>query len=269
MGVLDGGGGRPTGTPYSLLRLPSGGSGQEASPITVAATGALVAQSFEATSPWIVQAESTTLGANFYMEGYSPVAARHGHLFPQKCRNDCGARAGHLPRGGAQYHGADHGAQRRRYGGCVSTVGIQQFQVESIDAQGRIGGFWRVQTSPVAAIPCSKRCGSRRQATCSWALTTFGTGLAKGVVIASGTPPTTSPPDAVQLWSADMWGNPGQASLHLRTEDGTSHLFGPLSGIGTLTPVHALDVVGAINASDKAGTRTNLGLGTIADAKRQ
>lgn len=66
---------------------------------------------------------------------------------------------------------------------------------------------------------------------------TFGTSAVKVIAIASGTAPTTSPTDAVQVWSADRNATAGKASLHIRTEDGTSHVFGDLSGIGTTTPV--------------------------------
>lgn len=63
---------------------------------------------------------------------------------------------------------------------------------------------------------------------------TFGTGAVKVLALASGTAPTTSPADAVQLWSADRGATAGKASLHLRTEDGTSHVFGDLVGFGTV-----------------------------------
>lgn len=75
---------------------------------------------------------------------------------------------------------------------------------------------------------------------------TFGTSLAGGIAIASGTAPTTSPADAVQPWVADRGGTAGKASLHIRTEDGTSHVFGDLVGIGKVTPNHSLDVLGSI-----------------------
>lgn len=95
-----------------------------------------------------------------------------------------------------------------------------------------------------------------------------GTGMQAGLVLKSGSAPTAShPADAVQAWVADRAGVALKASLHLRTEDGTSHVFGDRVGIGTLTPAHALDVVGAINASDATGTRTNLGLGAADDVQ--
>lgn len=92
--------------------------------------------------------------------------------------------------------------------------------------------------------------------------TTWGTSAAKVLGISSGTAPTTSPADAIQMWSADTGGVALKAGLHLRTEDGTSHVFGDMVGIGTLTPTVALDVIGALKVSDVTTTITNLGLGT-------
>lgn len=72
--------------------------------------------------------------------------------------------------------------------------------------------------------------------------TTFGTSAAAVLALASGTAPTTSPADSVQLWEGDRGGTAGKGALNLRTEDGTSHVFGDLVGIGTLTPASLLHV---------------------------
>ena len=72
--------------------------------------------------------------------------------------------------------------------------------------------------------------------------TTFGTSLAKGIAIGAGTAPTTSPADAVQLVVVDRGGTAGKGSLLLRTEDGTSHVFGDRVGIGTVTPATKFEV---------------------------
>lgn len=67
---------------------------------------------------------------------------------------------------------------------------------------------------------------------------TFGTNAAKAIGIAAGTAPTSSPADAVQLWCADRNGVAGQAGLHIRSEDGTTHCmsdevsFGVAAGNG-------------------------------------
>ena len=62
----------------------------------------------------------------------------------------------------------------------------------------------------------------------------FGAGAVGVLMVPAGTAPATSPPNAVQLWVADRGGVAGKGSLHLRTEDGTSHVLGDASGIGTL-----------------------------------
>lgn len=90
---------------------------------------------------------------------------------------------------------------------------------------------------------------------------TFGANAARVLALAPGTAPTTSPADVIQLWSADRAATAGKGALHLRTEDGTSHVLGDRVGLGTLTPTCALDVVGALDVSDDATTRTNLGIG--------
>lgn len=52
------------------------------------------------------------------------------------------------------------------------------------------------------------------------ATATFGTSAAKVIAIGSGTAPTTSPADAVQMWVADGSGGAGFASLFIRSENG-------------------------------------------------
>lgn len=47
------------------------------------------------------------------------------------------------------------------------------------------------------------------------------------------TAPTSSVADTVLLYAADRGATAGKGSLHVRTEDGTSHVLGDLSGIGT------------------------------------
>jgi hypothetical protein len=70
----------------------------------------------------------------------------------------------------------------------------------------------------------------------------LGASAAKVIGIGSGAAPTTSPADAVQLWSADTAGAVGKAGLHIMAEDGTSHVFGDQVGIGTVSPTYQFDV---------------------------
>ena len=72
-----------------------------------------------------------------------------------------------------------------------------------------------------------------------------GTNAEGVLVLATGVAPTAAhPADAVQIWAADRGATAGKSSLHVRAEDGTSHVLGDLSGIGTLTPTAPLDVAG-------------------------
>jgi hypothetical protein len=89
--------------------------------------------------------------------------------------------------------------------------------------------------------------------------TTFGTSALRVLGLFNGTSPTTSPADTIQMWSADRNSTAGKASLHLRTEDGTSHVFGDRVGINTTNPGESLEVVGGI----KLGSAINTNDGTI------
>lgn len=60
--------------------------------------------------------------------------------------------------------------------------------------------------------------------------TTFGTSAAKVLAIGNGTAPTTSPADAVQLYSADVDGDASGAGLHIRSEQGGVYEIGGVSG---------------------------------------
>lgn len=54
------------------------------------------------------------------------------------------------------------------------------------------------------------------------------------LALGQGTAPSSGPADAVQMWSADRGGVAGKNSLHVRSEDGTSHVLGDVAGHGTL-----------------------------------
>jgi hypothetical protein len=61
----------------------------------------------------------------------------------------------------------------------------------------------------------------------------YGTSAAGVLGLASGTAPTTSPADAVQMWSADFNAAAGKAALHLRDESGVLSVFGNNWGLFT------------------------------------
>jgi hypothetical protein len=64
-------------------------------------------------------------------------------------------------------------------------------------------------------------------------LVTYGTSAAGVHGLASGTAPTTSPADAVQMWSGDFNAAAGKAALHLRDESGILSVFGNNWGLFT------------------------------------
>ena len=83
--------------------------------------------------------------------------------------------------------------------------------------------------------------------------TSFGTSAAKVLAIGSGTAPTTSPADVVQLWSADINGTAGRSGLHWRDEEGRvrplgyqSVTFGSTATLGTAQDVYIVNVNGAM-----------------------
>lgn len=79
----------------------------------------------------------------------------------------------------------------------------------------------------------------------NWLLgtTTNPTSLAKGIYWASGTAPSGGyAADAISLWVADRNATAGKAGLHVRTEDGTSHVLADRVGFGTLVPAEAVEV---------------------------
>jgi hypothetical protein len=87
----------------------------------------------------------------------------------------------------------------------------------------------------------------------------IGSGAVKNIIVSSGTAPSTSVTDAFAIWSADRNSVAGKAGLHIRSEDGTQHVISDLVGIGTLSPLEALEVNGAL----KLGTTVNTNNGTI------
>jgi hypothetical protein len=64
-------------------------------------------------------------------------------------------------------------------------------------------------------------------------LTSAGGSAAGTVGIKSGTAPTTSPTDAVQMWSRDFNAAAGKSALHLRDESGVLSVFGNNWGLFT------------------------------------
>lgn len=82
--------------------------------------------------------------------------------------------------------------------------------------------------------------------------TTFGTNAAKVLAIGNGTAPTTSPADAVQVWSADNNGTAGHATLLMRNEiyAGTQTVDGTVYKTDTGDPANPYEGMKCINTFD-------------------
>ena len=101
--------------------------------------------------------------------------------------------------------------------------------------------------------------------------TSFGTNAAGVLAIGNGTAPTTSPADAIQIWSADLLGSAGKAGLHIRTEDGVVHSLGSDIFVGatsltgydpTATTTRFLSIVRPTATSGDKATLTMVGHST-------
>lgn len=109
----------------------------------------------------------------------------------------------------------------------------QAHELDSVDAQGRAGARWRLLLSPGVSAPPAEVLRVSQGGNLGLGQTTFGSSATRTLALGPGVAPTTSPTDSVQLTAVDRGGTAGKRSLHVRTEDGTSHLLGDLSGIAT------------------------------------
>jgi hypothetical protein len=116
---------------------------------------------------------------------------------------------------------------------------IQVWTEEAWTATTR-GTSIRLATTTLGTITRTERLrldaqGNLRTSGTSTQVAIPGTGAVGVLALKEGVAPTGShPADAVQLWTANRGAVAGKGSLHLRTEDGTQHVLGDLSGHGTL-----------------------------------
>jgi hypothetical protein len=113
-----------------------------------------------------------------------------------------------------------------------------RLMVDGLDAQGRGGGRVNVWTSagvgaaPVNVLSITSK-GNVGLHSIQSDANLSGTGATRTLVLGPGVAPSTSPTDTVQMTAVDRGGTAGKRSLQLRSEDGTTHVLGDLSGIAT------------------------------------
>lgn len=215
-----------TGTPYSLLRIPASGTGQQASPnVVVDASNRL---GVGTTTPTValdvvgqIKASDaagtrTNLGlgtaddVQFARLGLGRVPSPEARLvFPAEF---------------AQKILLHSDGATAKYGFATVSGALQVFAAGRVDL-GSMAADGTTFTPNLSVLGSTGNIGLGTQ--------TFGTGAQRVVALASGTGATTSPADAVQMWAADRAGAAGKAALLLRVEDGTSHVLGDVVGIGT------------------------------------
>lgn len=67
--------------------------------------------------------------------------------------------------------------------------------------------------------------------------------------MSTGTAPTTSPADVVQLWASDVGGVAGDHGLYIKGELAVTHVIGQYMGLATTTPSSTLQIGEALDSS--------------------
>jgi hypothetical protein len=225
----------PAGTPLSVARYASSGQALEAAQgvFTTAHPGQLVLggnhSALETTSLVIAEQDGSTI-LTLTSGGVSGGSNSSG-LTSRSCRGTLAApqavQTGDLL-GFVGFTGSDGTS----YGGNRSVIQAVAEEPWTASTQGSSLRFGTTTTGTTTRL---ERVRLDPSGNLLLGLSTAGTSLTKGLVIARGTEPTAAhPADAVQTWVKDRGGVAGKASLHVRTEDGTAHCLGDLSGIGTL-----------------------------------
>lgn len=133
--------------------------------------------------------------------------------------------------GSLHWSGYSRDSGNTQYGDQVLVV-VRAY-ADAVDAQERASGRLAFFTAEASGVATEKL---RLTAAGNLLLGTLthDAALRSGLVVGSGVAPASSPADAVQAWVADRNALAGKASLHVRTEDGVSHVLGDVVGIGTL-----------------------------------
>jgi hypothetical protein len=248
----------PAGTPLSVVRYASGGTSLEASALTSdPTTGNLGLRT--ATPAAALHLVSETGAQSDVMQQHHRDAAGGTVLSSRRARGSLALPA-RLQANDILGVARSDGWLRNAADSADDWVnlGQERFAVESVDAQGRGGGRWNLLLSPGASATPAPVLSVLE--TGNVGITSFlgsggfGTGATRTLALGPGVAPSTSPADTVQLTAVDRGGTALKRSLLVRTEDGTSHLLGDLSGIGTTLEAtlgsgasyQALNVKGAV-----------------------
>jgi hypothetical protein len=199
-------------------------------------------------------------GANYWAESYRTTATGTAMTFAHAR----GTLAAPVPLNVNDQAGVVAGTAWARDAANTADVwqrlGILAAVVDSKDAEGRTGGRWEFHTSSGISAGPSNKMTLSSLGNLSLGVSGAGSNAVATLALGPGTAPTTSPLDSVQLWEADRGATAGKGSLHIRTEDTTSHVFGDLSGIATLTPLFPLHVNGRLGfgVPNSGGQDSNL-----------
>jgi hypothetical protein len=223
----------PSGTALSVARYAASGTALEASPLTLDGSANLGLRTTTPTSAVHVLADEGQ-SAVVTLEQYAAALTTTGALALRKALGTA-AVPGRLPLD-AQIGGLTITGYVRNAADSADAFTVMcrnRVEIDSVDAQGRTGARWMLLLSPGASATAAEALRVTQAGNLLLGVTTHGTNLAHGLALGPGTAPTTSPTDTVQLTAVDRGGTAGKRSLQVRTEDGTTHVLGDLSGLGT------------------------------------
>lgn len=232
--ALGSAGGVTPGTPGTVARYGAAGTTLEATPLTIAATGDMGLRTATPAVGLHVVGDST-ISASVQLDGYQEGSGGVSQIF-RRARGSSGAPAKLILN---DIMGVNRSDGWVRNAGDTAddwvTLGNLRYAIDSVDAQGRAGGRLDLFLSPGASAGLALKLRVSEAGNLHLGIGgSAGTGATNTLLFGPGVFPSTSPADTVQATAIDRGGTAGKRSLAIRTEDGTSHVLGDLSGIGTL-----------------------------------
>ena len=209
------------GTPLAVARYNAAGTALESAPlVAVSATGQLSVGTATPTATFTLQGSARQSQENANAVVIQEVAAANttlsGGLTVNRSTGTLGARTAIAANTTLLTLAANgHTGTAHQPGAQVQMVSEEAF------SETARGTRYTVATTTLGTATLTERLriDARGNLTTDGKLP--GTGLTKGLVLASGTAATAAhPADAVQMWAADVDGVAGTTALHLRSEDG-------------------------------------------------